>query len=859
MADSPNDIDVISLAIYDELGDKLIDFAEQNTNGRISLGVMEFVESLGETSLRGVVTVDTTKGEFESLQLTGNESLQFVIKSIPDNENEEENLIIVSPYFKIYDFDESSDHSDLTLLPEGVHSRVVTFKFASKQESSVFDNKSPLEYGFVGKIAVNQNIAAGTYAEDIDFLAVEEENTTDCPGLINELALKYFAGEAFEIEATDNTILLSPKRFTYPNKKITKNMNLLQLINYATKYAWKKSNDVQNQNDSGTSFSQYGWSNYFFWQDLNGWHFKSATKMVSDAKSKEIKEFTFNQDVLSGGRIRRLDVISDFSISKAFSDGLLYSYYTRIEPNYDDIYARFLSDETKYKETFYEYNYASDYSPIIEQKRLLPDVVYDPIEGDGVTLEQWVKTRKNEQLKIEDRLFGNYENRQYNDKKELYRIIGKGYDVDSVSFDGRLENLEYNPDLSDYNLYQDGMWQEMFDCVDVMGTFSRTSGDNVESTLDDCSVLRKLKQIKAETFRYKALYRKALEYKEKWNLYRYSICCDGTTETDKDRLVIIKDHKKIAPNIYRYAWAEVYIIPKAEVGFIAGFGFTGNEPEELPTSDQDLYEAEITGPRGLNASYFYDPDEKIAYTPHIDLETSYNRTARGGYYSGVIYFHPLYYDDELYDGVTGSSSWDSIKHLFKGVSAEGLTLTFHNSQYSPFLVVEKPNAIRGVTSNYSGAYNLNEIMNRNLLGEGFPSQTSVSGASADIVYYQRSPIDFGGSDVPGSVYQNDFSEQTEFRENLIGPGINANSDLTEYPSSFDMMPIGGYKPVESGGVGCSAIPFGHIVKLSSVSYDDLMKVGMEPRNYPVETNQKRFFYFSSENAHDGNCSGECEL
>jgi len=734
MPDSPNDIDVMSLAIYDELGEKLIDFAEENTNGRISLGIMEFVESIGETSMRGVVSVDTTKGEFESLQLTGNETIQFVLKTIIENEDEED-FIIVSPEFKIYDFDESSDHSDLTLLPEGVHSRIVTLKFSSKQESSVFDTKSPLENGFVGKISVD---------ETLDLNQTGEEEPVLCPGLINELAATYFSGEKFEIEGTDNTIMISPKKFTYPNKKLTKNMNLLQLINYATNYAWKKSNEsVQGNDDSGTSYSEYGWANYFFWQDLDGWHFKSANKMVADSKDrKKIKTYSFNQDVLSSERIRKLDVISDFSIARAFSDGMLYSYYKRIEPNYNDIYARFLSEDKKYNETTYEYNYGKDYSPIIEQKRMLPDIVFDPIAGKELTLPEWIKERKNNELKIEDNLFGHYNFLPFNDKKDLYRIIGRGSDVDA-GFQNEASNvLSNSEELADYTLYQDNMWQEMFDCVDIMGSYepiedpveqpgeepgseglSEEQPTQVQEKIDDCSVLRKIKEIKARTFKNKALYKRALDYKEKWNVYRYSICCESEEQEKNSFFAIIKDHKKIAPNIYRYSWSRVALIPKAELSEVVGYKhfLTEEEIEQALTGDSAYYSREVPGEFGLNAMYFFDDFDQIFYRPHyITPPVGYRQNSVSGLYSGQIFFAPVGATGGVsgptggvsgptgeVNGPTGSIAFQYIKDLFSGgESAEGLTLTFHNSQYSPFLVVEKENSAKGRLDNYTGAYNL---------------------------------------------------------------------------------------------------------------------------------------------------------
>jgi len=40
MADSSSDIEVISLALYDETNELLIDFVEETTAGRVSLGLI---------------------------------------------------------------------------------------------------------------------------------------------------------------------------------------------------------------------------------------------------------------------------------------------------------------------------------------------------------------------------------------------------------------------------------------------------------------------------------------------------------------------------------------------------------------------------------------------------------------------------------------------------------------------------------------------------------------------------------------------------------------------------------------------------------------------------------------------------
>lgn len=866
-SESSRDTEIVSVIIRDEFGEVLVDFAEKITNGKVAVGILEFIESITETSVRGNISLDIPGNIYEKLQLVGYETIEFTLKT-PAASRDEEDFFLYSPVFKIYDFDESTDFTDLTLSPEAERARALTIRFASTQEASVFDSENPFPYGFIGKISNTQNIKEGEFAEDIDFLAVEEQNNTQSPGIINELALRYFAGEQFEIESTDNSIMISPRKFSFPSRKFVRGMNLLQLMNYVLKYAWKssieqkeqKSGEEEETNQVPVPYSEYGWANYFFWQDMNGWHFKSATKMVTDSYLKGIKSFSFSQDLLSSNRIQRLDVISDFSITKAFSDGLLYAYYKRISPIYSDIYARFLDDDVKYEEKEYTYNYATDYNPMIGSLRFLPDTLHDPLDGTEKSLEEWISERKNDELKMEDKLFGYYDNRQHRDKKSINRIIGRGYDANSKDYSSNLIDENSGVDLADYSLYQDNIWQEMFDCVDIMeSNESGASGDN----LTDSDVLIKLRDIKKETFLAKYKYKRALQYKERWNIYRYSICCDGTTDVKNEFFAIIKNHKKIADNVFRYEWAEVSIIPKAELGFVVGFGYTFDGDVDEERSDSDIYNADFFGyPAGLNSYKVYDPDQKISYVLHIDPDNQYSSEARFGYYSGKFYFKR--YDgesgelptDEEMDGVTGSISWDNVKHLFKGESPEGLTLTFHNSQYSPFLVVEKENAIRGSTANYSGAYNLNEILNRKLYSE----ETYGENTPDNMTYYQTSAIDNSGA---GNVYfGQDFDEpaQTLEQEHLVGPGINANSAKTEYPDAFDMMPVGGYKKVSDGTqVVCSATPFGHIVKMSSVSYDDVMKVGIEPRSFPITAKEKRFFYFATENAHDGNCTGQCEL
>lgn len=889
--DNSNDVDIKSIIIYDEDRNVLIDLAESVSEGKVSLGLIEIIESISQTSVRGVLSFDITNGEFEKLQLVGNEFIDFMFVT-PAETKEEADSVLTTGLFQIYDFDESSNFTDTSLTPEGLPARMLTIKFTSIQEGTVFNTKTPFSSGFVGKIAYEQNI--DPTADPLVTVEDDSPPETEKSGIINSIASSYFPRDKFYIEHTDNSINLAPKRVSFPTRKATKNMNLLQLINYCMQYSWKSSNVVEGPPIESESYveaySKSGWANYFFWQDLDRWNFTSVPTMVTNARRKGIKTFTLTSDFLARNRIIKMDIISDFSINKAFSDGMMYLYYKRIELNYSDLYSRFLDDEYKFTEQEYEYNYGTDYSPIVEPKKFLPATVLDTEDGKSKSLSDWIITKKNEELVRTDSLFGFYDNRQHRDPSELTRIIGRGIDKGITTDIGLAENV------ADYTTYQqDNMWQEMFDCVNIM-----EPEDDIDS---DVSVLKKIHEIKSNTFIAKNNYKTTLNYKEKWNIYKYSVCCDVPADDLSDKLVIIKNHHKIAPNIYRYEWAEVAIIPKADLGFVVGFGLGVEDPDEgdappleeaLP--DSDLYEREVVDSEiedntndGLNSLMFYDDVTQLHYISHaLQSSTSEQSLYEGAFPAGALagtwHFLPQFENPDpdgpdpdgdpvnQITGVTGSNSWEYVKHLFEGSSPSGITLTFHNSQYSPFIVVEKENAARGISGGKSSAYNLNEIMNRQLLSEhietGYPPFEPL-GSSADIIYNQYSLVDGGdpppdGGPPPYNYDDPSTDTDAEYpREVLIGPGIDANDTESEYPASFDMMPIGGYKRLtEAEGdidLECSATPFGHIVKMSSVSYEDAFKVGIEPRNYPIDSTQKRFFYFSAENAHDGNCDGSCAL
>ena len=175
-----------------------------------------------------------------------------------------------------------------------------------------------------------------------------------------------------------------------------------------------------------------------------------------------------------------------------------------------------------------------------------------------------------------------------------------------------------------------------------------------------------------------------------------------------------------------------------------------------------------------------------------------------------------------------SSPIGEILDLFS--SDDGVTLEFYNDVYSPFLVLKKKYGGRGYTYDYTGAYNLNEVMNRSLFNfaeeDGLP-------------------------DIP------DSPPYEKEADTLVGPGVNANKDSTDYPRGYTPNPIGSYH-ITSTGDYCPQTSIGQVVNLSAIDQDDLSLFGLKlTQGNGFTGEKKKIYYFSAENAHDGLCEGDC--
>ena len=293
----------------------------------------------------------------------------------------------------------------------------------------------------------------------------------DGEGLLNYFADKYFNPTASDFNSSQEPMDIEP----------TSNSIWLK-GNNATYPAGRRTPHLELGRlinyvvESSVSESNPSAVNYMFWQDLNKWHFRSIDSLINLQTSP--RTYKINTD--KNGK----DVILNFRISKLLDQSELIncdaykSFYTHVEPNHDDPYTDYMPVNDKLKRERIDYDYTIDYDSWshIESNPVLPDFLqYENVNGN----------------EIHDDINGWFSVDEYNDQNPT--------------------KLDYYGNDNHKNTMK--CWQTNFDQTDL-----------------DYELLKKIRTnviIPAKT-NYDLYVKKRL-LKEKWNVYKYSLCCDKQT------------------------------------------------------------------------------------------------------------------------------------------------------------------------------------------------------------------------------------------------------------------------------------------------------------------------------------------
>ena len=213
--------------------------------------------------------------------------------------------------------------------------------------------------------------------------------------------------------------------------------------------------------------------NYMFWQDLNKWHFRSVDSLIREQASP--RTYKISADKSGKDKILNFRVTKQLDQSELINSDAYKSFYIHVEPNHDDPYTDYMPVNDKIKKERIDYDYTVDYESWnhIEANPVLPDFL------------------------------------QYDDSNsnEIHDNINGWFSIDEYS-DQHSTKFDYYKNDNHKNTMK--CWQTNFDQTDL-----------------DYQLLKKIRNgvvLPAKT-NYDLYVRKRL-LKEKWNVYKYSICCD---------------------------------------------------------------------------------------------------------------------------------------------------------------------------------------------------------------------------------------------------------------------------------------------------------------------------------------------
>lgn len=303
--------------------------------------------------------------------------------------------------------------------------------------------------------------------EDEDFLGYISKSTDTDKALVNEIFTK-FNLKKNKIDESKTGVWLKYDHVSYPWMKRKGQMRIPQLLKYLTNYAW--------DGGSGKLYADYYW-----WEDRNGWSFRSIGKMISE-NSEPVDGFAITIDETNPNRIFSLQVLKEYNIQNLLDNDALFSNYTRIDPNYENPYIDFVDTNESLKTEINYYNYHEDFelTTLIDKYKLIPDTfVTDP-----KTNTQKAKPS----ARMDDEIYG------YFNENFLNTPTPQRWDVYGKTLSGPWSHKA---------------WQPQFDATDL-------EFDNFKIIHE--TIRKPLKKKREE-------YAKKKNIKRKWEVYRCTVCC----------------------------------------------------------------------------------------------------------------------------------------------------------------------------------------------------------------------------------------------------------------------------------------------------------------------------------------------
>lgn len=271
-------------------------------------------------------------------------------------------------------------------------------------------------------------------------------------------------------DRTWNHCYLKKNNVSYPWGKLRGQPTILQTLQYLAE------NAVEFDNNTAV--------NYLFWQDLDGFHFKSINTLIRDnIETSGDLQFDFSDMDLKSNSIRNFTTLTEFDALNMLNADTYFSWYERIIPDYTDPYLDFVdsSDGLTRENIYYDINQEYGYINHIENGKLFQSGLTSTLDPKNSKFPQ--SNRKD------DDVYGFFSKNRYNNPNS------QEWDYLGTTGDTRLSNV---------------VWQNQFDLDD-------------EVYPEILYVYDKL--IRKNIVKNREKYVKLKNAKRKWEVYRCSVCC----------------------------------------------------------------------------------------------------------------------------------------------------------------------------------------------------------------------------------------------------------------------------------------------------------------------------------------------
>ena len=529
-------------------------------------GSLTITEGIFASGMRGTLKLIDPALLGTEFNLVGNEKIIIDMKT-PEIENSTHSLT-----FCVYDLHYLGDDTvDELKGPAQRVGSVWSIDFVTCE--NYFLNWSELDYmneDFIGKIA----------GSDGGFVGIGSS-----PGMVDTLAEKYFnpgvtpfshAQNEMDIEPTHNSIWLKSNQNMYPWGKDINPPNLMNLMS--------------NMAENAVTEDLIG-MNYLFYQDFDGWHFKSIYKLIDESTTDWLfglietdnkRQYTISdvddptaQDT-NDRIIQKMIVTNEYNHMQMWQEGAYSSYYELVKPNYEDPYFEYMDSVSRHQKSKLNQDGDEDDEMFWGKREI---ITYD-YHRDAA---EWPKVAEFKLLSEDIDTSIDVENLH---KGKGRRAVRK---YDESGMWGYFSSLYNNPQQTPldylgsrntngkYGKTNDMVWQAMFDQSSLSAETLKKIQEQIKLPLrspESASLLESVinpigtavDSLIGDGLSPYEEYVQMLNLKTKWNVYRNTVCCDKKTNVPYQFLAVIENARQVQENdragIFEYSWKEVEIWPK---------------------------------------------------------------------------------------------------------------------------------------------------------------------------------------------------------------------------------------------------------------------------------------------------------